>query len=162
MSTGEKIRIGGGAFFLLFLLLLSQAGSLEPPSRNLQVVLRDSRQVIWERGLALEDRFCLAHRNSIYGATVWEVFRVDVKGSIWLCRLKTDSPAVLEYYGLEQDSSDWIDLSREIGSIPLLVTSLGKTHLTWKQESLALSETVPDGTFVEIGTKAFLDREGRR
>jgi hypothetical protein len=161
MTTGEKIKTGWRALALI-LLLSSSAASLAPPSKILQVTLRDSRVVVWETAIGPEDRFYLVHRNSIYGATVKEGFRVDARGSIWLCGLKTDSPAVLEYYGLEQNSPDWINLSREIGTISLLVTSLGKTRFLWKQEILALSEAVSDGTFVEIGSKAFLNEKGRK
>jgi hypothetical protein len=118
----------------------------------LQVVLRDSQQVVWERPITIGDQFFLVHRNSIYESLVWEAFLVDTEGSIWLSRVKTSSPAVLEYYGLEKSSSDWVRLSRKIGRIPMLITPLGEVHLEWGKEKLSLSALMPEGTLIEIRT----------
>jgi hypothetical protein len=118
----------------------------------LQVVLRDSRQVVWERPISTEDQFFLVHRNSIYESLVREAFLIDAEGSIWLNKIKTSSPAVLEYYGLEDSSSDWVRLSRKIGRIPILITSLGEVHLEWGKEKLFLSALMPEGTLIEIRT----------
>lgn len=152
MSGWKRKRVGLWAFIFLPFFLGQFAWPVQAAS-VLQVVLRDSRQVIWERPIVPGELFYLIHRNSIYGSLVWEAFSVDSKGSIWLNRVKTEHPAVLEYYGLEETTKDWISLSREIGRIPLLITALGETRLEWGTESLALSDRIPDGTLIEIRTR---------
>jgi hypothetical protein len=133
----------------LFCFLVPSPGQA---ARLLQVLLRDSHQVVWERPISTEDQFFLIHRNSIYESLIWEAFSIDAEGSIWLNRIKTNSPAVLEYYGLEESSSDWIRLSRKIGRIPMLITPLGEVRLEWGTENLSLSALMPEGTLIEIRT----------
>jgi hypothetical protein len=94
--------------------------------------------------------FFLVHRNSIYGVLVWEVFQADDQGVIWLKALKTESPAVLEYYGLETSTSDWILLTRKLGTIFILPTSAGNFRLGLNQETVTLSPLAPEGTPLEI------------
>lgn len=77
---------------------------------------------------------------------------IDAEGFIWLYKIKTNSPAVLEYYGLEESSPDWIKLSRKIGKIPMLITPLGCVSLEWKKEKIRLSALLPEGTLIEIRT----------
>jgi hypothetical protein len=147
--NGKRKRL-----LLAFLLILSvhQIPSPGYTATFLQVVLRDSHQIVWERPFPAGGHFSLVHRNSIYGALVWEGFRVDSEGSIWLEQVKTDSPAVLEYYGLEESSPDWVRLSKKIGRILMLITSLGEVHLEWGEERKSLSAIVSEGTFIEIRT----------
>jgi hypothetical protein len=162
MPSRKVMAIGVGALFVFF-FFLGPASYPEAHPNGLQVVLRQTGQILWERSIAPGEPFYLVHRNSIYEATVWEAFQVDAQGAIWLNGVKTKSPAVLEYYGLEECSSGWISLSREIGRISLLVTALGKTRLEYSSESLALSELFPEGTLIEIRTRHFPQREiGRK
>lgn len=77
---------------------------------------------------------------------------IDSEGFIWLEKIRTDSPAVLEYYGLEESAPDWIKLSRKIGKIPMMITPLGRMSLEWRKEILALSALLPEGTLIEIRT----------
>ncbi len=44
---------------------------------SLQIALIDPQRILWERPVAGNDRFSLIHRNSIYGALVWETFQID-------------------------------------------------------------------------------------
>jgi len=154
MPSLNTIKTGVGAFFILILFS-------SPPSHPdtnppiLQVLLRESGRVVWEKPITTDNRFTLVHCNSMYLSTVWEAFRVDDQGAIWLCRIKSENPAVLEYYGLEESSSNWIPLSRKIGTLYLLLSKSGKTRLEWDQGSLSLSETFPEGTLIEIGTRNF-------
>lgn len=134
---------------ILFLVLLPLPAYT---ATFLQVVLRDSRQVVWERPVSSGDRFILNHRNSIYGSVVREAFLIDSDGFIWLDKIRTDSPAVLEYYGLEESTPDWIKLSQKIGKIPMLITPLGSVSLEWRKEIFALSALLPEGTLIEIRT----------
>jgi hypothetical protein len=138
------------AFLLGFILFLIPTAGRS--ATLLQIVLLDFKQVIWERPISPEEHFYLIHRNSIYDALVWEAFSVDPEGLIWLRRIKTTSPAVLEYYGLEDTSSDWIGLSRKIGRIPLIITSLGEVRLELGKEKVPLSALLPEGTLIEVKT----------
>jgi hypothetical protein len=149
---------GLGALFVLF-FFLCPASYPESHPHALRVILRESGQIIWEKPIASGDLFYLIHCNSIYDVMVWEAFRADAQGAIWLDGVKTKSPAVLEYYGLEECSSNWIPLSRKIGKISLLITALGKTRLEWNNESLDLSELFPEGTLIEIRTSYFSEKE---
>jgi hypothetical protein len=134
------------SFFLFLIPSLGRATTL------LQAALRDFGQVIWERPISPGEQFYLIHRNSIYGSLVWEAFTVDGEGLIWLKGIKSSDPAVLEYYGLEDFSSEWIGLSRKIERIPLLITLLGEVRLEFGPEKLFLSTLLPDGTFLNIQT----------
>ena len=144
----KETRIPAGLLILFWVLLPLPA----QPATFLQVVLRDSGQVFWESPVSSGDHFILNHRNSIYGSWVQEAFLIDSEGFIWLEKLKTDSPAVLEYYGLEEASPEWIKLSRKIGKIPMLITPLGRVSLEWRKEKIGLSALLPEGTFIEIRT----------
>ena len=75
---------------------------------------------------------------------------MDDWGLIWLKALRTDSAAVLEYYGLEEVSREWITLSRSVGRISLIITSRGEVTLRFANEEIPLSELLPDGARVEI------------
>ena len=145
----EKRGLIPAFFLILFGVLLPLAAHA---ATFLQVVLRDSHQVIWERPASIGDQFILKHRNSIYGSWVREAFLIDAEGFIWLYQIKTNSPAVLEYYGLEESSPGWIKLSRKIGKIPMLITPLGCVSLEWKKEKIRLSSLLPEGTLIEIRT----------
>ncbi len=140
----EAVQVILLAFLTVLLPLPGNAAT------TLQVILRDSRQVFWERPVSVGDTFFLIHRNSIYGSLVWESFGIDSEGSIWLEKIKTSSPAVLEYYGLEESSSGWISLSRKIEKIPMLITPLGEVRLQYGAEKIALSALLPEGTRIEI------------
>lgn len=61
------------------------------------------------------ERITLFYTNSIYGAPVEEVFEV-LNGDFVLKAVKTDTPAVMEYYGFEG-----------AGPVKALHTSLGPT-----------------------------------
>ena len=81
-----------------------------PHSRlqTLQIVLEDSETIFWETSIPDNGSFILRHCNSIYETWVEERFRTDSLTRIRLTAVKTQSPAVLEYYGLETVSTDWI------------------------------------------------------
>ncbi len=144
----RKKRIPAILLILLWILLPLPAYSVT----FLQVVLRDADRIYWERPIYPGDQFFLIHRNSIYDTWVWEAFLIDSEGSIWLDRIKTGSPAVLEYYGLEESTSDWVRLSRKIGKIPMLITPLGEVRIEWGTEKISLSALMPEGTLIEIRT----------
>lgn len=120
----------------------------------------DSCRVVWEKPISKGNHFSIVHRNSIFGSWVWEAFVIDPQGVIWLEKIKTDHPAVLEYYGLEHSTTDWIRLPRKLGRIPLRITRLGETRLEWREEILFLSALVPDGAFIEIQTSGQSWTEG--
>lgn len=151
MPPENGIRKGPLLAFLL-ILFFNPIPSPGYTATFLQVVLRDSHQVVWERPTSTGDQFFLIHCNSIYESLVWEAFLIDSEGSIWLNKIKTNSPAVLEYYGLEESSSDWIRLSRKIGRISMLITPLGRVSLEWGKEIFPLSALLPEGTLIEIRT----------
>lgn len=109
-----------------------------------------SPEPLWQGKIAPGESFSLVHRNSIYGVLVWEAFQADDQGVIWLKGLKTESPAVLEYYGLEASTSDWILLTRKLGTLFILPTSAGDFRLSFNQETVALSQLAPEGTPLEI------------
>jgi hypothetical protein len=152
MPSRNPIKTGVGVFFI-FILFSSSPSYPDTKPLHLQVLLRESGSVVWEKPIPSDNLFYLIHCNSIYLSTVWEAFRVDAQGAIWLSRIKSENPAVLEYYGLEESSSNWIPLSRKIGTIFLLLSASGKTRLEWDQGSLSLSEMFPEGTLIEIRTR---------
>jgi hypothetical protein len=143
-TRGKKV----GWWVLIGALLLSPV-SLQA-ALTLQIVHKDTKQIYWERPVSSGSVFSLTHLNSIYDASVEEAFRVDDRGLIWLKALRTDSAAVLEYYGLEEVSGEWITLSRFVGRISLIITSRGEVTLRFDNEEILLSELVPDGARVEI------------
>jgi hypothetical protein len=123
---------------------LSQAAFL------LQIRAISSGEILWEHPLAVLEPITLVHRNSIYGSLVWETLQVKEDGVLWLIRIKSQSPAVLEYYGLEATISDWIDLTRRIGSLQILVTTAGEFRLEFLNRTFPLSQRVADGSRIEI------------
>ncbi len=68
------------------------------------------------------------------GSLVWEAFQIDSEGSDFGFRkLKTDSPAVLEYYGLEESSTDWIRAdSEKLKSLMIRITANGEFWLEFE------------------------------
>jgi hypothetical protein len=116
----------------------------------LQVVLRDSGKLLWEGALEADAGFILEHRNSIYGMQVRERFRIDSDGGIRLDAVQTESPAVLEYYGLEEVSCEWIPLSRRIGAIRMIHSRRGEIRIHLADRWIRLSDFVPDGVRIEI------------
>ena len=117
---------------------------------SLQIALIDPQRILWERPVAGNDRFSLIHRNSIYGALVWEKFQIDDQGIPWLREIKTESPAVLEYYGLEESQTGWIKHIRKIDSMTIRITTTGEFRLHFGWESFDLSRNVSDGTLIKI------------
>jgi hypothetical protein len=143
-NRGKK----AGLWLLIGVFLLSPA-SLQA-ALILQIVLKDTRQIYWERPISSGAVFSLTHLNSIYDAPVEEAFRVDDRGQIWLKALRTESAAVLEYYGLEEVSREWISLSRPVGRISLIITRRGAVTLGLENEEIPLSQLLPDGARVEL------------
>jgi len=143
-NRGKK----AGLWLLMGTLLLSPV-SLQA-ALTLQIALRDTKQIYWERPVSNGSVFSLTHLNSIYDAPVEEAFRVDDQGLIWLKALRTDSAAVLEYYGLEEVSREWIALSRPLGRLSLIISPLGEMTFRFEKEEIPLSQLLPDGARVEI------------
>jgi hypothetical protein len=143
-------RKKAGRWLLIGTLLLLRSPASLQASLTLQIALKDTKQIYWERPVSSGSVFSLTHLNSIYGALVEEAFRVDDGGRIWLKALRTDSAAVLEYYGLEEVSREWITLSRSLGRISLIITSRGEVTLRYANEEIPLSELLPEGARVEI------------
>ena len=145
-NRGKK----AGLWVLIGVFLLSPA-SLQS-ALTLQIVLKDTRQIYWERPVSSGSVFSLTHLNSIYETPVEEAFRVDDRGLIWLKALRTDSAAVLEYYGLEEVSREWIPLSRPLGQLSLIISSLGEVTFRFENEEIPFFKLLPNGTRVEIRT----------
>jgi hypothetical protein len=145
-NRGKK----AGMWVLIGVFLLSPA-SLEA-ALTLQIVLKDTRQIYWERPVSSGSVFSLTHLNSIYETPVEEAFRVDDRGLIWLKALRTDSAAVLEYYGLEAVSREWIPLSRPLGQLSLIISSLGEVTFRFENEEIPFFKLLPNGTRLEIRT----------
>jgi hypothetical protein len=143
-NRGKK----AGLWVLIGAFLLSPAPL--QAALTLQIILKDTNQIYWERPISSGSFFSLTHLNSIYDAPVEEAFRVDDRGLIWLKAIRTDCAAVLEYYGLEEVSREWIALSRPLGRLSLIISSLGKVTLRFENEEIPLSELLPDGVRVEI------------
>ncbi len=137
-----------GLWLLIGTLLLSPV-SLQA-ALIFQIVLKDTRQIFWERPVSSGAVFSLTHLNSLYDAPVEEAFGVDDRGQIWLKALRTESAAVLEYYGLEEVSREWISLSRTLGRISLIITRRGAVTLRLENEEIPLSQLLPDGAKVEL------------
>jgi hypothetical protein len=132
------------ALFILLVPWPTHAGQL------LSISIKDSRQVIWQRDVEPRESFQIVHRNSIYGALVWEAFQLDDQGSLWLKGLKTDHPAVLEYYGLEDVTTQWIPLKRKFEHLAIRVTLNGEFWVYIGKEKIPLSLLVADGSLVEV------------
>ena len=113
-------------------------------------MLEDSGYIFWETPIPDNGSFILRHCNSIYETWVEERFQTDSLTRIRLTAVKTQSPAVLEYYGLETVSTGWIPLSRSFDRLSLLVSSLGRVSLFSEKQQIPLSEALPDGTRIEI------------
>ena len=145
-NRGKKV----GWWVLIGALLLAPA-SLQAAS-VLRIVLTETRQILWEKPVLSGSIFSLRHLNSIYDAPVEEAFRVDDQGLIRLQALRTDSAAVLEYYGLEEVSREWIPLSRSTGRLSLIITLRGEMTFQFEKEEIPLSRLLPDGSRVEIRT----------
>ena len=109
-----------------------------------------SGEILWEHPLAVSEPVNLVHRNSIYGTLVRETLQVKEDGALWLVRIQSQSPAVLEYYGLEATTADWIDLTRRIDSFQVLVTAAGEFCLEVNNEAFPLSQRVADGSRIEL------------
>ncbi|MEW6187488.1 MAG: hypothetical protein AB1585_17290 [Thermodesulfobacteriota bacterium] len=135
---------------LLLGLCLCFFPSLGQAAFHLQVRVLPSGEILWERPLAVSEPIILMHRNSIYGVTVRETLQLKENGALWLVRIQSPSPAVLEYYGLEAATADWIDLCRRIGSLQVLVTSAGEFRLEFTNEAFPLSQRVAEGSRIEI------------
>jgi hypothetical protein len=118
--------------------------------QTLQIVLEDSGTIYWETPIPDNGSFILRHCNSIYDAWVEERFQTDSLGRIRLTAVKTRSPAVLEYYGLETVSTDWIPIPRLLERLSLLVSSRGRVSLFFDQRRIPLSAVLPDGTRTEV------------
>jgi hypothetical protein len=151
MRRGEK-AVG----WVFLSLLLFTPLSLSAADR-LQIRLEDSCIVYWEIRVSEPFTFSLRHRNSIFDVWVEERFRIDHVGRIHLIAVRTSSPAVLEYYGLEEASADWIPFSRSFDKISLLVSKRGRTSLRFDQDVLLLSDQLPEGT--RIGIRVFPEPE---
>jgi hypothetical protein len=143
-------RKKAGLWLLIGTLLLLRSPASLQAALTLQIALKDTKEIYWERPVSSGSVFSLTHLNSIYDASVEEAFRVDDGGLIWLKALRTDSAAVLEYYRLEEVSREWIILSRSVGRISLIITSRGEVTLRYANEEIPLSELLPDGARVEI------------
>jgi hypothetical protein len=133
---------------LIGALLLSPA-SLQADS-VLGIVLRESGQVLWEKQVSTGSVFSLRHLNSIFDAPVEEAFRVDDQGLIRLQALRTDSAGVLEYYGLEEVSPEWITLCRPLDRLYLIISTRADNTFRFEKEEVPLSELLPDGARIEI------------
>lgn len=143
-NRGKK----AGLWVLIGAFLLSPV-SLQA-ALTLQIVLIDTKQIYWERPVSSSSVFSLSHLNSIYDAPVEEAFRVDDRGVIWLKTIRTACAAVLEYYGLEEVSREWIALSRSVGRISLIITHRGAVTFLFENEEIPLSQLLPDGARVEL------------
>jgi hypothetical protein len=143
-TQGKKVRL----WVLVGVLLLLPASL--PAASTLRIVLQETNQVLWEKPLSSGAVFSLRHLNSIYDTPVEEAFWVDDQGLIRLKALRTDSAAVLEYYGLEEVSREWISLSRPIGRISLIITPRGEVTFRSEDEEIPLSRLLPDGARLEI------------
>ena len=143
-TQGKKVRLWVLVGVLLFLPASLSAAS------TLRIVLQETNQVFWEKPVSNGFVFSLRHLNSLYDTPVEEAFQVDDQGLIWLQALRTDSAGVLEYYGLEEVSREWITLSRPIGRISLIITPRGEVAFRSGDEEIPLSKLLPDGARVEI------------
>jgi hypothetical protein len=137
-----------GLWLLIGALLLSPVSP--QAALTLQIVLKETRQIYWETPVSSGSVFSLTHLNSIYDASVEEAFRVDDRGMIWLKALRTDSAAVLEYYGLEEVSREWVALSRPLGRLSLIISSLGEATFRFENEEILFFKLLPNGTRIEI------------
>jgi hypothetical protein len=153
MTTWRGKKAGGWVFLGL---LLFPPLSLSAADR-LQIRLEDRGIVYWETRISEPFTFTLRHRNSIYDVWVEERFQIGHGGRIRLTAVRTSSPAVLEYYGLEESSADWIPLARSFDKISLLVSKRGRTSLRFDQDVLLLSDQLPEGT--RIGIRVFPEPE---
>jgi hypothetical protein len=116
----------------------------------LTISLKDSSQVLWEKEVDPGDPIWIVHRNSIFGALVWEALELDGQGFLWLKGVKTDHPAVLEYYGLEEVSNQWISLERKFEHLAIRVTLNGEFWICLGKEEVPLSFLIADGSLVEV------------
>ena len=137
MITTRAKKVG---WWLVIGALLLSPVSLQA-ALTLQILLKDTKQVFWEKPVSSGFVFSLRHLNSIYDSPVEEAFRIDDQGLIWLQALRTDSAAVLEYYGMEEVSRGWIALSRFIGRISLIITPRGEVTFRSENEEIPLSQT---------------------
>ena len=145
----NRFWIRAAALYLIVSGLLLFPSPL-PAAPVLQILLADTGRILWEIPLPHPHLFILSHKNSIYDQGVEEAHQVDEQGRIWLEGVRTGSPAVLEYYGLEQVSQDWIPLWRLLGRVSLITTPSGETRLLVGPEMIPLSQKLPEGTRVEI------------
>jgi hypothetical protein len=146
MNKTQRKKAG---LWMLVGVLLFLPASLSAAS-VLRIVLKETNRIYWEKPVSSAFVFSLRHLNSIYDTSVEEAFRVDDQGLIWLQALRTDSAGVLEYYGLEEVSREWITLSRPIGRISLIITPRGEVTFRNGDEEIPLSKLLPDGARVEI------------
>ena len=154
--AGERGSVKEFIFLIVFLATLipspGQAGL------SFQIAQVHPPQILWEKSITTPNQFSLVHRNSIYGVLVWEAFRIDKEGRLWLSKIKADSPLVLEYYGLEEFRNTWIEQARKIESLKIRVTANGEFWLEFNQEKIDLSQSVPDGTLLEVRTRKIPDK----
>lgn len=150
MDWGRK-----GAFssaLILGILLVTLVGVPFPAQCGhiLRIQETPSRKILWEKEVSPHDRFTLVHRNSIYGVKVQERLNIESSGIIRLNAIRCENPAVLEYYGLETPSPEWIPMDRRFESFRVFITRKGEFSWEWNGHRLDLSQMVEDKTVVEI------------
>ncbi len=116
----------------------------------LRVVTPTAAKVLWEKPVRSGDRLILSHRNSVFGATVWECLRIEENRTFQLIGVRTERPAVLEYYGLEASQKDWIPLDRRFKTLKILVSPTSAFILAYLGEQLDLSTLAPEEISLEI------------
>lgn len=145
--------MGRGRKGTLPLLLFFLSAGISFPGRwayILRIQEIPNHRIIWEKIVKRDDRFTLVHRNSIYRVWVEERFQVSEDGALLLTAVRTESPAVWEYYGIETSAATWFPLSRTFPSLQVAVTPNGEFFWEWEGQRLDLSRSLGRETSVEI------------
>lgn len=99
-----------------------------------------------------KDQFSISYIHSIYKEPVIEEFNVDGEYII-LTGVRTKSPAVMEYYGFEENK-EFNKRNRGLGGVFILKKGMGEEQLIIvKDKKIALSEVGDKGERVSIKIK---------
>lgn len=102
--------------------------------------------------IGIKDQFSISYIHSIYKEPVIEEFNVDGEDII-LTGIRTKSPAVMEYYGIEENK-DFIKRNQRLGGVFILKKGMEQEQvIIVKDKKIGLSEIGDKGESVRLKIK---------
>ena len=99
--------------------------------------------------ISSSEHFSIFYIHSIYHEPVVEEFQAE-KGEIVLKRVRTKSPAVMEYYGF-QDTKEFHPLNERLGAVFIIRRGMGEGQgLIVRERKIYLSEIGERGDRIQL------------